>query len=198
MAKSIELTQDHKSMRTPEELQLIHDQMKLNLMNIIGQNLKFEVCLAASREIIRTNYHSVDMTTFQALLPFAIMEDTINIMIDPSTPKKVYYQIIDNIYATKKLNISIKGSAKKRNAESNRGEALTKEQQLLLLVEVNYLNTYKNMSQVQIGDYIESNRIVGIEKFYKYEQSKDINRFVKMIKMIKRTTDKISPSDYLI
>jgi len=185
-------------MRTTDELQQIHDQMKSNLINLIEHNLKFEVCLAAAREIIRTNYHSVDMATFQAVLPFAIMEDTLTIMVDTATPKKVYYKIIDNIYAAKKLKTNIKGSAKKRNAESNRGEALTKEQQLLLLVEVNYLHTYKNMSQVQIGDNIESNHVASIENFDKYDHSKDINRLIRMIKMIKQTTDKISPNEFLI
>lgn len=184
-------------MRTPKELQLIHDQMKLYLMNLMGQKLKFEVCLAAAREIIRTDYNSVDMTTFQAVLPFAIMEDIVTIMVDTATPKKVYYEIIDNIYAAKNLKINIKGSAKKRKIESNRGEALTKEQQLLLLIEVNYLYSYKNMSQVQIIAYIESNHIAGIETFH-LDQSRDINRLVKMTKMIKRTTDKISPNEYLI
>jgi len=184
-------------MRTPEELQQIHDQMMVYLKNLIEQNLKFEVCLAATREIIRTDYHTVDMTKFQAILPFAIMEDTLSIMIDTSTPKKVYYQIIDNIYAAKKLDITINGGRKKLKADSNRGESLTKEQQILLFVEINYLKTYKDMTQAQIADYIDTNHIAGIKKFHS-DQSKDVSRFINLIKTIKQTTDKISPSNYLI
>lgn len=183
-------------MKTNEELEQIHHQMKSHLMALINNTFKFEIRFAAARQIIRTDYHTVDMTTFQAILPFAIVEDTLHIMIDTATPKKVYYQIIDNIYAAKKLPVSLKESTKKRSANSTRNQ-LTKEQKLLFLIEINYLHTYKNMSQVEIGRYIEQHHIAGIKKFEEYEESKDISRFIVIIKTIKRTTDKISPDEYL-
>lgn len=175
-------------MRTNEELQEIHNKLKRMLKNLINGKLKFEIALSMARRIIRTDYHTVDVKVFKEDSPEEILEDTIQIMVDPSaTSKKVYYNIIDNIFAANRLKAVIKDDSK-----------FTRTQKLYLLVEINYLHTYLGLSQVKISLYLEQKNIVGITDIDEQAFSKEINRYIKLANKIKTTTEHISPEEYTL
>lgn len=176
-------------MSTSEELrQKIHDRMQAILHEVINNDLKFEVCTSVARQIIRLDYNQLTLEALPASFDH-MEEEVIEIKIDPSTtPKKVYLKIIDNIYKANKLKTSIKDSPN-----------FTKEQKLILLIEINYLYHYRKMSQIQIGDYLLEHHIAGIENDFTSEEfSKEANRFISLSDAIRSTSNTISPSEYLI
>lgn len=175
-------------MRTEEQLLEVHNKLKRMLEKLINNGLKFEVSLSMARRIIRADYHTIDVEVFEKESPRAILDDTVHIMVDPSsTPKNVYMKIIDNIFAASSLKTAIKDDSK-----------FSKTQRLYLLVEINYLHTYLSLSQVQVSKYLEKHKIVGITYLDEFDNSKEINRYIKLAKAIKTTTDNISPEEYLI
>lgn len=188
MAKLRVVSQDHTNMRTPEELQQIHDQMQIILHRVINDGIKFEECASVARQIIRLNYHDLTLDNLPQSF-FNIEHEVVQIKIDPSTTtKKVYMEIIDNIYKASKLKISIKDSPN-----------FTKEQKLVLLIEINYLSRYKQMTQIQIGNHLLQYDIAGIENSFTAEEfSKEVYRFIDLSNAIRSTYNIISPSDYLI
>lgn len=174
-------------MRTEKELQQIHDQMQGLLLGLINDGLKFEICVSTARHIIRTDYHTINPDNISSAFQIPFKEETITLMIDPSsTPKKVYMEIIDNIYNASNLPKVIKDSPN-----------LTKEQKLILLLEIHYLHHYKGMSQVQIGKYISEHKIAGLHDINEHTFSKEVHRFIIMSNAIKSTYNIISPNKYL-
>ena len=114
-------------MKTAEELQDIHNQMQKILHGVINDGLKFEVCASVVRQIIRLDYSELSLDKLPHSFDY-IEDEVVEIKVDPATtPKKVYIQIIDNIYNANNFKTSIKDSSN-----------LTKEQKLVLLVEINY------------------------------------------------------------
>jgi hypothetical protein len=171
--------------RTEEQLQQIHQQMKLSIIQLINSGIKFEFCNELARKIIRTNYHTVELDTFFKSIPNHLDHEVITIRIDPySTPKKVYKQIIDKIYDA----VQIEGSTLKDSS------VFTKDERLLLLVDINYLSQYLNKSLVQIADILN-------EQFTEYTNplnSKEIYRYIHKIQDIRDVSFYISPEHYLI
>lgn len=176
-------------MRTEKELQQIHDQMQGLLLGLINDGFKFEICVSAARHIIRTDYHTTNPENISSAFQIPLKQETITLMIDPSsTPKKVYMEILDNIYKANHLKRFIKDSP-----------TFTKEQKLILLIEINYLHHYKNMSQIQIGDYLIQHRISGIDDDFTSEEfSKEVHRFISLSNAIRNTINVISSQEYLI
>lgn len=119
-------------MKTDEELQDIHDHLRLILLQVINDGIKFEVCTSVARQIIRLNYHELTLEKLPQSFDH-IENEIVEIKIDPATtPKKVYMEIIDNIYKASKLKTSIKDSPN-----------FTKEQKLILLVDISYFDCNK-------------------------------------------------------
>jgi hypothetical protein len=175
-------------MKSPAELQQIHDHMQGILHEVINQGLKFELCTSVARQIIRLDYNALTLE----MLPKSfnhIEEEVIQIKIDPATTaEKVYHQIIKNIYQVSKLNTSIKDS-----------KQFSKEKKLILLIEINYLHNYKKMSQIQIGDYLREHNIASINHSFSAEAfSKEVYRYIQKINAIKETYNLITPNQYLL
>lgn len=176
-------------MRTEKQLQKIHDEMQVMLLDTINSGLKFEVCVSMAKQIIRVDYHTVDMEEFRSRLPRNTDEGIIKLMVDPSsTPKNVYKTILDNIYAVNRLtNTILKNSPN-----------LKKEKKLLLLVEINYLSHYLDKSQIQIGEYLSEHPMFGIVALDPFSFSKEAYRYIEKANAIRNTSDKIYPSQYCI
>lgn len=172
-------------MRTSEELQQVHQQMKLAIIQLINNEIKFEFCNALARKIIRTDYHTVELDTFLKNIPYSLDHEVISIRIDPySTPKKVYKQIVDKIYDA----VSIEGSTLKDSS------VFTKDERLMLLVEINYLSHYLGKSMVQIADILN-------EQYTEHTNpldSKEIYRYIHKIQDIRDVSFYISDEHYLI
>jgi len=175
-------------MRTQKQLLEIHNSLKTILKGLISKGYKFEVSLSMARRIIRTDYNTVDVKLFKETLPQTILDDIVHLMIDPSsTSKKVYYEVIDNIFAASRLKTAMKDD-----------KNFTKVQRLCLLVEINYLHFYVNLSQIKICKYLEQHNIVGITDLDEIAYSKEINRYIQLAKKIKTTTDNILPEQYTV
>lgn len=177
---------------TREQLDIIHNRFKAIIRKIIKDGCKFEEILYLTRRIIRSDYRRMDPSiedivkcTYNWYTDFE--KEKISIVIDPAvTPKKTYYEIIDNIYAANHLKTQIKDT-----------RTLTKDQRLFSLLDVNYLHTYHNLTQIQI---VEELRVLYPSHLIEdeFRHSKDINRYIKLAQTIKTTSDQITSNQYLI
>jgi len=175
-------------MRTEEQLQKIHDEMQIMLFDTINSGLKFEVCVSMGKQIIRANYHTVDIEVFRSRLPRDAHEGIITLMVDPSsTSKKVYLQIIENIFRANNLKTVMKDSPN-----------FKKEQKLILLIEINYLHHYCDKSQIQISEYLAEHNIAGAKDIDTNLFSKDAHRYIQMAMAIKNISDITSSDSFLI
>lgn len=159
-----------------QELDKIHYTFKAIIIKVINNGCKFEQICYIARRIIRADYNSIG-TSMDDILNNTYEwardceNNQIKLTIDPTTTtKKTYIAIINNIYATNLLKTQLKDTG-----------ALTKEKKLLLLLDINYLHTYYKLSQVKI--------INAIDKEYSLHDSKEINRYIKMAREIKNSSD---------
>ena len=162
---------------------VLHNILRNNLIDSFG--LKFEICLAMARSIIRLDYRTYDLNRNTDEIFSNTHQDVITIAIDTSTSKKVYQQILDNIYRASKLSAAIKGSTN-----------FSKEEKLLILVDINFYSHYKQLSQQQIIQKLEELGTADIQ--YKPVDTNEINRLIKLAKAIRETSNIIAPSHYLV
>ena len=169
-----------------EQLSSMHNRLIGILQNNFGS--KFEYVLATARAIIRADYNTLNINDIECNLGHIIVNDIIRITIDPSaTSKKIYYQVINNIFAANKLQSAIKST-----------RLISKEDKLLALVHINYIIQHipYESSEARINKYLALLFEVQREGFF--SNSKEINRCKTIIKAIQKTTDKVTPEDYLV
>lgn len=173
--------------RTQEDLQAIHDQLKQKLTNLINNDLKFEVCTAMARKIIRTDYHTIDLNEFTEHLPQSLLEHQISIMVDPMLgTKQTYKKIIDNIFAASAINNQIKS-----------GKYRTRNEKLMLLIDINYIySVLAETSPDKILEHLESMFIVDV--IDKPLDRKEVRDNISLLKAIKRTNDNISFEQFTV
>lgn len=168
--------------RTREELYALHNILRKKLIDTFG--LKFEICLAKARKIIRTDYHTLDLSQYADDVFVDIDKDMITLKIDTSTPQKVYKEMLANIYKVSKLKSTIKDT-----------ERFTKEQRLLFLIDIYFYKHYLKLSQNKIKEKLEdSEEIVSV---FNPIDTKDIHTYISMADAIRETSNYISPEQYL-
>lgn len=163
-------------MRKDKELFAIHNTLREH----IGKYDKFEERLAVVKNMIRFDYHTLELKQSVNQL-FSRINDGIKIIkIDTTTPEKVYHDVIKKIYETSNLKTFIKDTRK-----------FTKEERLLLLVDIYFLNSYFNYTQENIIDkLVDFNDI--LDRQNKNLSTKELRIYLKLVKDIKADSNNIT------
>lgn len=153
--------------------ELRHFHLKLKKILEETMHLGFEVTLAVFRRLIRTDYHSIALDDIPDLISEDIESEMITIRIDTQTAKSVYKKIIDDIYQEVEVTKLIKDTV-----------ALSKENKLILLFDINYYKQYENLNDLEILEMLK-NPILSYDKEKPYVFNYiDLKLFLEIIEQI--------------
>lgn len=164
-----------------------HNGIKSGLISYINSGeASFEYCLALVKRTIRSDLRTISSDAdLVENIASNLHDSVITIKVDTMNPKKTYIQIIDNIYVHSRLSDTLKGSGD-----------FSKDEKMILLLEINFLKTYFGCSQDKIIKRLEKKKLIDI--YTKKLDSKGVHRYIQLINKIKSTTDNIQPQNYKI